>query len=171
MDEFKYFDNKDYLRLFSLNEIMQADYYKLFNKMSKNIIKLFNTNKNNFLEGFNKSFKKIENNLLDDISTKNILSILKLLIYPINNSNKLTSYSRYNINILYFNELILNNYTPDGIYTDDFYTIDSFVFDTKVKLKSFCILRTINGIKYKYDKNYQLTDMILVDGSEISVNN
>lgn len=104
--------------------------------------------------------------------TENLQFLFSLISYPIENKLKIKNkkYSDFNINIQFFNDLYINNakIVEEEQSDENIYKLYSFEFNKHNKLNSFIIYNN-TGIKWVYNKDYNIKTIIFADGNKMNV--
>lgn len=159
-------ENTSFLNISTDLNIFNNDYYNIFLGEVDKLSKIRNKPKNKVWDDLSLYLKRMNNiikNQKDDISEQ-ISSVLNILFYPIYNKmfyNKNKTYDDFNIDLDFFSFI---NDTEDRLFS-----VLNFEFNTKNKLKKFTIKNLDSGIKYNYNSNYKVTEIIFSDGESLKI--
>jgi len=144
------------------NMLLSNNFYDKYDKYITSIAKKYKLNISELKILFLNDANNIIKDMYDyDFELKSLATLLNLFFYPIakNWILKNKTYSSYNININFFNGI--KNFILNDDQQEIFFDIYDFNFINK-KLNSF-IFSSNYGLKYLYNKNYELVTIEFVD--------
>jgi hypothetical protein len=148
--------------ILSDNILLNNNFYDNYNKYVIEVAKEHNFNISELKASFLDNAFTIRDDMYNyDFELKSLATMLDLFFYPIVKkwTLKNKTYSSYNININFFNGI--KNFMLEDDQQELFFDVFDFYFINK-KLDSF-ILASNYGLKYLYNKNYELVAIEFAD--------
>jgi len=152
-----------YSELYTLLSSIQQKDKEEYNKLQDTFIIFYNQWKGMLLASSYREYGPLQ--------TNNLSELLELIQYPLMNTYKLKNktYTDFNIDVKFFASIFRNNSNviAEEDTDDNIIILEKFEFTkTTNKLKKF-ILANKFGIKWEYNRNYEIMYTIFADGKKM----